>query len=299
MKKSKLLFICPTLLLFVLITLYPLFKIMIDVKKIENVYFSLGAILLLLLFILLCIVLFVEEIYLIYYLYTKTDLKIHQKLIWTFILLVFNVLAIPLYYMKFVSKESKCFVKTLIYIMPIIVLSIVFMFGYKSYTDDINKIKAERKRIEAERNVYKTKDNVVSFTFKHGYKQEQVGEYDLYVKNSQKKVLLTAFTYDTTLYEQTTPDQYIGKAISDISKDKVKFDVYKQKEVKEMDDKTITSVEYIGNTKESSDCIYKITIITFKNKPDYLVYAVGVVTKVNYKLYNKEINEIIETSKLN
>ena len=299
MKKNKILFMLPSILIFLILSLYPIFKIMVDVKKIENVYFSLGSIVVLLIFILLCIIVFIEEIYLLNYLYTKSNIKILGKILWTILLLGLNVLIIPYFYIKYVTQETKVLFKSILYLVPIIFFSVIFIFGYNSYTESITKINEERKKIEAERNVYNTKDNVVAFTFRHGYKQEQVGEYDLYVKNSQKKVLVTAFTYDTTLYEQTTPDQYIGKAIADISKDKVKFDVYKEKSVKDLEDKVITTVEYVGKTKESSDCIYKINIISYKNKPDYLVYVVGVVTKVNYNLYNKEINEILETSKLN
>ncbi|MBO6195277.1 MAG: hypothetical protein J6O56_02880 [Bacilli bacterium] len=299
MKKNKVLFMIPSIFIFLFMSLYPIFKIMVDVKNVQNVYFSLGSIVALLIFILLCIVVFIEIIYLINYLYTKIEMNVFYKLIWTVLLIALNVLIIPYFYMRYITKESKLVLKSIIYLLPIIVLSAVFFYGYKSYIEDINKIKAERKRIEEERNTYNTKDNVVSFTFRHGYKQENVGEYDLYVKNNQKKVIFTVYTYDTTLYEQTTPDQYIAKGISDIGKDKEKFDVFKQKDIIDKEDRVITTVEYKGKTKESSMCVYKISVISFKNKPNYLVYTVSVVTEKNYDLYIKEINEILNTSKIN
>jgi hypothetical protein len=175
---------------------------------------------------------------------------------------------------------------------------IIFCFGYSTYSKELNKINEERKRIEEERNEYITKDNQIIFTFRHGYKKEDVGEYDLYVQNKAKKVVFSAFTYETKHYEQKSADDFINKGINDISKNKEKFEVSKAKEVKEYDDKVITSVEYLGKTKESSDCIYMISVISFKNKPDYLVYVVEVVTKNNYDLYGKELLEILESSKI-
>ena len=298
MKKNKSLFMFPSVFVFLFVSLYPIFRILVDIKKIENVYFSLGSIVALLLFILLCIIVFIEEIYLLYYLYTKMNVSIIKKILWTVLLLLFNVLIIPYFYMKKVTNENKIVLKSLLYLIPIIVLIFVFSFGLNTYNEQVNKIKEERKRIEAERNIYNTKDNIVSFTFRHGYKKQDIGEYDLYVKNNEKNIVFTAYTYDTTLYEQTTPDQFITKGISDINKEKEKFDVYKQKEVKELDDKTINIVEYKGKTKDSSMCIYRIIVITYKNKPNYLVYIVEVITENNYNLYKKELNEIIDTSKL-
>ena len=299
MKKNKVLFMLPSIMIFLFIALYPIFKIMVDVKGIQSVYFSLGTIIGLLIFILLCIVVFIEEIYLIYYLFMKTNFTIMKKIIWTILLITLNILIIPYFYMKYISKESNIVLKSVLYLAPIILFLCVFFFGYNSYVDKITKINEERKRIEEERNIYNTKDNVVAFTFRHGYKKLEVGEYDLYVKNTEKNVIFTAYTYDTTLYEQTTPDQFIDKGISDISKDKEKFDVFKQKETIDKEDKVITTVEYKGKTKESSMCIYKISVISFKNKPDYLVYTVSVITEKNYDLYIKEINEILNNSKIN
>lgn len=299
MKKNKTIFMFPSIFIFICVALYPIFKIMVDVKEFENVYFSLGTIIGLLFFILLCIAVFVELIYFIYFLFTKSDLKILYKLLWTVLLVVFNILIIPYFYMKYVSKEDKILYKSILYLLPIIMSVGVFMFGYNTYTKQFNKIKAERKRIEEERNVYNTKDNQVSFTFRHGYKNSEVGEYDLYVINKQKNVVFTAFTYDITLYEQRSVDDYLNKGIQDIQAGKEKFSIYKEKEVLDREDKVITTVEYKGKTKESTMCIYKISVISYKNKPDYLVYVVEVVTKNNYDLYKKEMLEILDSSKIN
>lgn len=299
MKKNKATFMFPTIFIFMFGAILPILEILINIKKIENVYLSISIIGCLSLFILLCICAFVEEIYLINYLYTKLDISITQKIIWTILLLVFNILIIPYFYMKFILKEEKIFNKSLIYLIPVLLFSFIMFFGINTYNDGMNKIKAERKRIEEERNVYRTRDNVVSFTFRHGYEKSDVGEYDLYVQNKAKKIIFSAFTYDTTRYEQKTPDAFMEKGIKDISTGKEKFEMLKDKEYITYDDKKITTIEYKGKTKESSMCIYKISVIEFSSRPNYLVYVVEVITEKNYDLYKKELTEMLKNSKTN
>ena len=299
MKRNKVLFMIPSIFLFLLLSIFPVFKILLNIKKVESVYLSVGTILYLLVLILLIIVLLIEIVYLINYLFTKLEMSIIKKLLWLFLLISFNLLIIPYFYMKYVTKEEKLLFKSLLYIIPMLLFTGVFIYGFNVYNDGLNKIKEERKRIEEERNEYKTKDGIVSFIFRHGYKVSEVGEYDLYVKNNEKNVIFTAFTYETKNYEQKTMDDFINKAIDDLKENKEKFDNLKDKEVITMDDKVITTIEYQGKTAESSLCVYKISAISYKDKPDYIVYVTEVITQNNYDLYNKELLEILKTSKLN
>lgn len=299
MKNNKTLFMVPSIFIFLLLSAFPIFKILVDIKKKVNIYVSVGSIIYLLLLILLSISVIVEIIYLVNYLFTKTDMKLINKLLWTILLLAFNILIIPYFYMRYVSKEDKLVSKSLIYLIPIILFSFILFYGIDTYNKELNIQREERKKIEEERNEYKTKDNLTTFIFRHGYKVSEVGEYDLYVQNKAKNIIFTAFTYDTTKYEQKTADDFINKGVSDISNGKEKFDLSKEKEVIDLDDKTITTVEYLGKTKESSLCVYKISVIIFKDKPDYLVYTVEVITKNNYDLYKKELLEILKNSKKN
>lgn len=299
MKNNKTLFMVPSIFIFLLLSAFPIFKILVDIKKKVNIYVSVGSIIYLLLLILLSISVIVEIIYLVNYLFTKTDMKLINKLLWTILLLAFNILIIPYFYMRYVSKEDKLVSKSLIYLIPIILFSFILFYGIDTYNKELNIQREERKKIEEERNEYKTKDNLTTFIFRYGYKVSEVGEYDLYVQNKAKNIIFTAFTYDTTKYEQKTADDFINKGVSDISNGKEKFDLSKEKEVIDLDDKTITTVEYLGKTKESSLCVYKISVIIFKDKPDYLVYTVEVITKNNYDLYKKELLEILKNSKKN
>lgn len=298
MKKNKVLFMLPSILIFMLISIFPVIKILIDVKKIESIYFSFGCILYILLLILLCIIAVIEVIYLVNYIITKMEANIFKKILWVLLVLLFNVLIIPYFYTKYVIKENKVLYKSLLYLIPILFFIIIFIFGNNVYKTNINKINEERKRIEEERNDYSTKDNVSTFTFRHGYKQSEVGEYDLYVQNKAKKVVFAAFTYDTDKYEQKAVDDYLNKGISDVSAGKEKFELFKEKETIDSDDKTITTVEYVGKTKESSLCVYKISVISIKTKPNYYIYTVQIVTKSNYDLYIKEILEQLNSAKL-
>ena len=298
MKKNKVLFMLPSIMLFILIAIYPVIKILIDVKKVESIYLSFGTIFYLLLFIIICILIIVEMIYLINYIVTKLEMNILKKFLWILLILVLNVLIIPYFYTKYIIKENKVLYKSLLYLIPIIFFIIIFIFGNNVYKTSINKINEERKRIEEERNDYTTKDNVSTFTFRHGYKQSEVGEYDLYVQNNAKKVVFAAFTYDTDKYEQKAVDDYLNKGISDVSAGKEKFELFKEKEIIDSDDKTITTVEYVGKTKESSLCVYKISVISIKTKPNYYIYTVQIVTKSNYDLYIKEILEQLNSAKL-
>lgn len=299
MKNNKTLFMFPSIFIFLLISAFPIFKILVDVKKIVNAYVSIGSIIYLLVLILLVIGVIVEIIYLIHYLFTKIEMKIGLKILWAVLLITINILIIPYFYMKYITKEDKLVFKSLIYLIPMIIFSFILFYGIDTYNKEINIQKAERKKIEEERNEYKTKDNITSFIFRHGYKVSEVGEYDLYVQNKTKNIIFTAFTYDTTKYEQKSADDFINKGVNDISNNKEKFDISKEKEVIELDDKTITTIEYTGKTKESSLCVYKISVISYKAKSDYLVYVVEVVTKNNYDLYEKEILEILKNSKIN
>lgn len=298
MRKNKILFIIPSLLFMVLFSAFPIFKILVNIKKMENSFISIGSIIYLFLVIVTSLVLLVEIVYLLGFLY-KSELSIFKKILWTILLLVFNIFIIPYFYMKYVVKYNKVLVPTLIYLFAMAILLAVFFFGANTYKKELEKQKIERKKIEDEINVYSTKDGIVSFSFKHGYKISEVGEYDLYVKNDEKNIILSAFTYNTDKYEQKSPDDYINKAVSDISSGKVSFDKLKDKETITEDNKTINTVEYVGKTDKSSLCVYKISTINYSGKDNFIVTVIEIVTKTNYEKYIREMTEILKSSKIN
>lgn len=297
MKNKKIRYILPSIMILLLLSAFPVFKILIDIKNIENVYLNFGCIIYLLVFIFIVLIEIFELFILIKYLF-KSDEKVSTKLLWFFLLVIFNIFIIPYFYMKYVSKESKLLVKTLLYIIPMLFFLGIFSYGTYTYINETNKIKEEQKRIEEERNDYTTKDSIATFTFRHGYKTINKGEYDLYVMNKEKNVIFSAFTYDTHKYEQKTADDYINKAVSELRESKNSFELVKETKVIESEDKTITRVIYQGKTESSSMCYYIISAITFSSKPDYLVYTVEIVTKNSYKELSKELDEILISAKI-
>ena len=298
MKKNRILFLVPSIMIMLLLSLFPVFKILVNIKKIENAYLSIGSIIYLFLFIVFSLTIIVEIIFLLNYLY-KSDLSIVKKIIWTILLVFLNIFAIPFFYIKYISKTEKLFVSTIIYLIPILLFVGVFIVGINVYNNELEKQKIERKKIEDEINVYSTKDGIVSFSFKHGYKIQEVGEYDLYVKNDEKNIVFSSFTYNTDKYEQKTQEDYINKAVTDIGNGKEKFDKVKEIETISDDIKTIKTVEYEGKTENSSLCIYKISAISYKSKPNFIVTVIEVVTKTNYEKYVREMTEILKSSKIN
>ena len=304
MKLNRTLVILLSLLIGLFASVYPVFIILINIKKIENIYLSFGVIAYLLISILLVIALLFEMIYVIRFI-IKNEKGI-MKLVWILFILLFNIFIIPIYYIRKIDKNYKgIIIDSVLYILSLLFYAFILLYGLKTYKNLNDEIIARQKAIEAERNVYTTKDGVVNFTFRHGYKQKEVGEYDLYVINLDKNIVFTTFTYDTTLYEQKTPDEYIKRGIEDLKKGKEDFEEYKKQEVIELNDSKITTIEYSGKseikTKEKiikTICIYKVSVIKFNNKPDYLVYVVEVVPKAEYKNMSNELVEILKTGSL-
>ena len=320
-----------------LIALYPIAKILLQIKEIQNIYLSFGVIFYLLIMILVFLLDIVAIIYFIRYV-AKNDIK-HEPL-WIILILLFNVFIIPYFYMKYVEKEESILFNTTLYIIPMLLYLVVFGYGTYVYTDLYNQKKEEekiifntilyllpiaiylfafglgfyvyndlynqkidkQKEIEETRNYYKTKDDKTTFTFGYGYKQEEVGEYDLYAINKDKAIVFSAFTYNTIDYEQRTVDEYLNKAIEDIKVDKKNFLEYEKRKEITGEGYLITTVSYEGqaevktkNKVSTSTCVYKISIITFDADPNYLITVIEIVPKAYYDDYKTELTDILKS----
>ena len=298
MKKSKILFVIPSLLITFLISAYPTLLIMKDIKKYNSPLFGMIWVGYLLILILMCIWLLYQLIALIRFV-IKSEMKIPIKILWIIMLLVFNVLIIPYFYIKFINQNRNIIIRALLYLIPIIAFAFIFFIGLNKYDSELKRIDEEKKAIEAERHTYTSKDGSVSFTFRHGYVTSDVGEYDLYVKNDEEKVVFTTFVYNTALYDQQTSDDFLSKGVNDISANKKIFDLFEDKVEKNYEDKVIKTISYKGKTESSALCIYRISTIEFKNVPNYLVYTVEIVTEKNYKKYLNKLDEILISAKKN
>ena len=298
MKKSVVLFTIPSLLILLLSTIYPIFMILVYIKDFNSKNFSFGIIGYLFLVVILSVIIFIEFIYLLYKLY-NLEKNIFFKIIWTLLLIVFNILIFPFFYSKYVANRSKNLFIYIVLLIPMLFFISTFAVGEVIYFDKVNQKEQKKIKIENERIDYNTKDDAVSFTFRHGYEKKEIGEYDLYVINEEKNIVFTAFTYDTFYYEQKSKDDFIEKGIKDVSIGKENFDIYKEKENIDLDNISITTVSYKGKTSTSSECIYKISAITYNSKANYIVYVVEVITEANYDKYSDELLEILKSSKIN
>jgi len=281
---------------------YPLIKILIQIKNFQNLYFSFGVIFYLLLLVLLVVLDIVITIYFIIYV-IKNDIKL--KPLWVLLILIFNIFIIPFFFMKYVEKEKHIVIYTVLYILPILIYFSAFGFGMYVFNDLNTKKLAKEKEIEETRNYYTTKDEKTTFTFRYGYKNEDVGEYDLYVINRDKGIVFSAFTYNLIDYEQRSIDDYLNKGVEDIKVNKKDFIEFSEREEIRGDNYLITTVSYQGqaevktkNKVSTSSCIYKLSTITFDNDPNYLVYVIEVVTKASYDEYKDELVDILKSVSL-
>ncbi len=303
MRVNRLMLFITSILTLLMAVLYPLAKILLQIKNIQNLYLSFGVIFYLLIMIIIAITDVVLVIYFIRYIIKN---NINKKVLWIILILLFNVFIIPYFYMKYVEKEESILFNTMLYIIPMLLYLVVFGYGTYVYTDLYNQKKEEEKIIEATKNYYSTKDTKTTFTFGYGYKQKDVGEYDLYVINTDKSIVFSAFTYNTIDYEQKTVDEFLNKGIEDLKVGKKNFIEFSKKKEIKGDNYLITTVSYEGeaevktkNKVSTSDCIYKLSVISFDSDPGYLVYVIEVVTKANYNDYKTELLDILKSVSVN
>lgn len=187
--------------------------------------------------------------------------------------------------------------KYLFLVLPIIlILLLIIVTSVFTINDDTKKTKEKKEEIKT--NIYTTKDNRVDFTFNEGFKNSEVGEYDLYVKDEKRQLIMGVFTYDLNNYEEKTGKEVLDKQVAYFLKTRNDMKIFKKETTKEYDDKKIITVEYSGKTTDSADCVYLFSAIEFNNAPGYIVYSTNVIVKKHYEEYIKEVKEILKDAKL-
>ena len=73
----------------------------------------------------------------------------------------------------------------------------------------------------------------------------------------------------------------------------------KKEKVIDMDDKTITKVEYTGTNTDSSECVYIFAVIDFKADANYVLYSNEVLLHKEYEKNISEMIDILKNVKLN
>lgn len=286
-------------LLMILIALIPLMSILSDVVKLTSLLFFIIKILYVVALFLLLIINVVLCFILGKTIYNDEELPKSKKISIIILIVLFSVIVMPYFYHKYVLKNIVKPNYLIIYFISIIFLTFVLLFGTSIYNKKIEEEKKRQQAKEDTRISYIEKNNMFSFDFKLGYKKSDVGEYDLYVKNKDKNIIFTEFTYDTNLYEQKTIEEYLLKGVSDIESSKKNAKIYKEKELKELEDRKVYTIIYEGKTDKSDTCIYKISVISFNSNPNIMVYTVTITLKEDYPKLEKELNEIIDSIKIN
>ena len=298
MKLNKTLVLISSLLTLLLISIFPILNILINVKEIQNIYLSFGAIFYLLILIFLALFILYQIYYYIRYI-VKSDMR--HKVLWIILIIILNIFIFPYFNSVKINGEKKS-IFNFFYIIPLLLYIFIFVYGYMVYTDLNNAKLAEIKRIEEERNIYTTKDGHVSFTFRHGYVQKEVGEYDLYVINDDKPLVFSVFTYNTIDYVQKSPTDYLNKGVEDIKANKKDFKLLEDlKEIKK-EGYTVNQVKYEAESEiqtskkiQTAKCVYILSTITYDSNPDYIIYVIEVIPKAVYADVGKDAKEILDS----
>ena len=285
-------------LLMIFVALIPLMSILSDVVKLTSLLFFIIKILYVVILFLLLIVNVVLLFLLMKEIVKCNDISKGKKTILLILLVLFSLIIMPYIYHKYILKDIVKPNSLIIYFIAIVFLAFVFAFGYRVYNKKINEEIQKQKELEAKRVTYIEKNNQFSFDFKTSYKQKEVGEYDLYVKDKKRNIVFTTFTYDTSRYEQKTIEEYLLKGVADIEATKENAKIYKEKKLTELEDKKVYEIVYEGKVEKSDPCIYRISVIQFNSNPELIEYVVTVSLKEDYPSLEKEINEIINSVKI-
>ncbi|MBR2603829.1 MAG: hypothetical protein IKE10_02240 [Bacilli bacterium] len=285
-------------LLMIFVALIPLMSILSDVVKLTSLLFFIIKILYVVILFLLLIVNVVLLFLLMKEIVKCNDISKGKKTILLILLVLFSLIVMPYIYHKYILKDIVKPNSLIIYFIAIVFLAFVFAFGYRVYNKKINEEIQKQKELEAKRVTYIEKNNQFSFDFKTSYKQKEVGEYDLYVKDKKRNIVFTTFTYDTSRYEQKTIEEYLLKGVADIEATKENAKIYKEKKLTELEDKKVYEIVYEGKVEKSDPCIYRISVIQFNSNPELIEYVVTVSLKEDYPSLEKEINEIINSVKI-
>lgn len=140
---------------------------------------------------------------------------------------------------------------------------------------------------------YLTSDERVIVTAKEDFKQKKVSDYDLYLTKNDKQII-GFFTYNLNEYEEKSSKEILDKQVEYFKNTRKDLKLFKKEKVISMDDKNITKVEYIGKNNNSTECIYILSVIDFKEDNNYVLYSNEVLL---HKYYEENIGEMIDVLK--
>lgn len=192
--------------------------------------------------------------------------------------------------------ESKVNMKWLFFIIPVIIIFTLIIVSSVFTVKEDKKPKEEKIKDV----IFTTKDNRVDFksTTKYNFKNNEVSDYDLYLKDDKNQLTTAVFAYDLSTLEENTGRDILNNQILYFLKTRDDMKVFKEEHVKKLEDKTVTTVEYSGKSENSSECIYRFSSVEFTGDLNYVLYITQVIIKDDYEKHIKEMKDIIETAKL-
>lgn len=299
-------FVVPTYLVLILMIVLPTLLSMIYTNKIKSDAFKIFTFVLVIITVMLILASIGEAIYLIFDVYKRKKMDSGEKLIWYLLLFCLNIFIAPYYYLKYVKKKTKNKKNTkkvnLLYPVTIIILCVIgtytSMYSSVMYNNYIGEKEKQKQAKLDVTTIIPSNDNSFEITFKTGHKKEIVSEYDLYVKNTKKKIVTGAFLYDVSNYEEKTLDAVLNKQVEYIKNSKQDVKDYKETKTRSYNNKTIMSAYLSGKTENTSECIYVLSTISFEGKDNNIIYVIQIVPKQEYKNLKSELIEIVNSINL-
>jgi len=147
--------------------------------------------------------------------------------------------------------------------------------------------------------VVTTIDERAEFDLSSNWKVKDYPGYSLYAENNKKKTSFGVMAFDLRVFEGLTQDiiledqkNYLAAKVESIE---LLDDV---KELKE-NDKTIKTVVYkVKEIDKKEYDIYVLSVITFTEDSNYVLYVFEQVSSNNYEKYKNDLEEIIKEVKL-
>lgn len=210
-----------------------------------------------------------------------------KKFIWTIVILLLNIIVLPYYTNKYMLNKIVLRNTIITYF-----ISVIFMAALMGvYTATLVGKNTEL--------VIKTIDGRAEFSLSSNWKKKDYPGYSLYAENNKKKTSFGVMTFDLRVFEGLSQDtiledqkNYLATKVESIE---LLDDI---KELKEKD-KTIKTVVYkVKEADKKEYDVYVLSVITFTDDSDYVLYVFEQVSADNYGKYKNDLEEIIKEVKL-
>lgn len=213
----------------------------------------------------------------------------NDKKLWVLLLVFFNILLVPYYGNKYIMKKIILKNNIITYLVALVFLSALVVLL------TLTKVGKNTEKI------FTTRDDKVEFKINTLWEEKKTDGYSLYAECNKKKLSIGVLTFDMTgeYFENYTALNILEDQTNYLNSQLEIFELYKDKKTRHIKDKEITTIEYKGkgyNDKQTK--IYKLSVVEFDNKENYVLYVFETVNAKKYKISNGELNKILDNIKL-